>query len=157
MANNSFRDSVSSLGWSRRDPDIPVRTNASSSTPFLSRLQSLNPFSQGGYVQLPTHNEAPGAPLPASNRRDEEEGFFACKRKFSSIFRAHPARDLDRGDHLVCSPAILVTGVQFLRRERFMIAHVCSRGCDPTGETQRTLTASASSISMGSNAHLRCL
>lgn len=79
MANTSFRDSVNSLGWSRRDPDFPVRTNASSSTPFFSRLQSLNPFGQGGYVQLPTHNEGPGAPLPASNRRDEEEGFFARK------------------------------------------------------------------------------
>lgn len=80
MANNSFRDSVNSLGWSRRDPDFPVRTNNSSAeTPFLSRLQSLNPFGQGGYVQLPTHNEAPGAPLPAPTRREEEEGFFACK------------------------------------------------------------------------------
>ena len=39
----------------------------------------MNPFGQGGYVQLPTHNEAPGAPLPAPNRREEEEGFFACK------------------------------------------------------------------------------
>jgi hypothetical protein len=39
----------------------------------------MNPFGQGGYVQLPTHNEAPGAPLPASNRREEEEGFFACE------------------------------------------------------------------------------
>lgn len=78
MANNTFRDSVNSLGWSRRDPDLPVRTNASSDSPFFSRLQSLNPFGQGGYVQLPTH-EAPGAPLPAANRREEEEGFFACK------------------------------------------------------------------------------
>ncbi|KAJ5370309.1 uncharacterized protein N7496_006401 [Penicillium cataractarum] len=81
MANNSFRDSVNSLGWSRRDPDFPVRTNNSSAeTPFLSRLQSLNPFGQGGYVQLPTHNEAPGAPLPAPTRREEEEGFFALSR-----------------------------------------------------------------------------
>ncbi|KAJ5160475.1 uncharacterized protein N7482_007479 [Penicillium canariense] len=80
MANNSFRDSVNSLGWSRRDPDFPVRTNASAETPFLSRLQSLNPFGQGGYVQLPTHNEGPGAPLPAATRREEEEGFFALSR-----------------------------------------------------------------------------
>lgn len=79
MANNSFRDSVNSLGWSRRDPDLPVHTGSTSNTPFLSRLQSYNPFGDGGYVQLPTHNEAPGAPLPAPNRRDEEEGFFACK------------------------------------------------------------------------------
>ncbi|OGE47742.1 hypothetical protein PENARI_c037G01499 [Penicillium arizonense] len=80
MANNSFRDSVNSLGWSRRDPDLPVRTGASSSTPFFSRLQSLNPFGEGGYVQLPTHNDGPGAPLPAANRREEEEGFFALSR-----------------------------------------------------------------------------
>lgn len=79
MANNSFRDSVNSLGWSRRDPDLPVHTGSTSNTPFLSRLQSYNPFGDGGYVQLPTHNEAPGAPLPAPNRQAEEEGFFACK------------------------------------------------------------------------------
>jgi len=69
---------MSSLGWSRRDPDIPVST--SSSTPFLSRLQSLNPFSDGGYVRLPTTDEGPGAPLPAASRREEEEGFFALSR-----------------------------------------------------------------------------
>jgi hypothetical protein len=87
MANNSFRDSVNSLGWSRRDPDFPVRTNNSSAeTPFLSRLQSLNPFGQGGYVQLPTHNEGPGAPLPAATRREEEEGFFACKLTIVFVF-----------------------------------------------------------------------
>ncbi|KAJ5794301.1 hypothetical protein N7457_000900 [Penicillium paradoxum] len=80
MANNSFRDSVNSLGWSRRDPDLPVRTGASSNTSFFSRLQTYNPFGEGGYVQLPTHNEGPGAPLPAPNRREEEEGFFALSR-----------------------------------------------------------------------------
>ncbi|KAJ6131136.1 hypothetical protein N7523_001596 [Penicillium sp. IBT 18751x] len=80
MANNSFRDSVNSLGWSRRDPDLPVRTNASQDTSVFSRLQSLNPFGQGGYVQLPTHNEGPGAPLPAPTRQQEEEGFFALSR-----------------------------------------------------------------------------
>jgi hypothetical protein len=68
---------MNSLGWSRRDADIPV--NTSSSTPILSRLQSLNPFSDGGYVQLPTTSDGPGAPLPAPTRREEEEGFFACK------------------------------------------------------------------------------
>lgn len=79
MANNTFRDSVNSLGWSRRDPDFPVRTNNSADTSVFSRLQSYNPFGQGGYVQLPTHNEGPGAPLPAASRREEEEGFFARK------------------------------------------------------------------------------
>lgn len=75
MATTSFRDSVNSLGWSRRDPDLPVHTNASSS-PLLSRLQSLNPFARGeGYVQLPTHEGS----QPAASRREEEESVFACK------------------------------------------------------------------------------
>ncbi|RAH40197.1 putative Golgi traffic protein SFT2 [Aspergillus brunneoviolaceus CBS 621.78] len=79
MTTTSFRDSVNSLGWSRRDPDLPARTN-SSNAPFLSRLQSWNPFGQGeGYLQLPTH-EAPGAPLPAPTRREEEDSFFALSR-----------------------------------------------------------------------------
>ncbi|KAK0509481.1 hypothetical protein JMJ35_007875 [Cladonia borealis] len=77
MASTSFRDSLNSMGWSRRDPDIPANTTSS---PLLSRLQSLNPFSSGGYVRLPTHNEGPGAPLPAPSRREEEEGFFALSR-----------------------------------------------------------------------------
>ncbi|XHF97124.1 hypothetical protein AWENTII_000725 [Aspergillus wentii] len=76
MASTSFRDSVNSLGWSRRDADLPVRTNSSSSTPFLSKLSSLNPFGQGeGYVQLPTH-EGPGA----AGRREEEDSVFALNR-----------------------------------------------------------------------------
>lgn len=78
MASTAFRDSMSSLGWSRRDPDVPANTNPTSSTPFLSTLQSINPFAdRGGYVSLPTSNEGPGAPLPAPTRREEEEGFFA--------------------------------------------------------------------------------
>ncbi|KAL4942296.1 hypothetical protein BDV06DRAFT_165532 [Aspergillus oleicola] len=78
MASTSFRDSVNSLGWARREGDTPANTG--SSTPFLSRLQSFNPFGQGeGYLQLPTH-EAPGAPLPAPNRREEEDAFFALSR-----------------------------------------------------------------------------
>ncbi|KAL4813670.1 Got1/Sft2-like family-domain-containing protein [Aspergillus spinulosporus] len=77
MASTSFRDSVNSLGWSRREGDALANTN---STPFFSRLQSLNPFGQGdGYLQLPTH-EAPGAPLPAPSRREEEDTFFALSR-----------------------------------------------------------------------------
>ncbi|KAL2011700.1 hypothetical protein VTN00DRAFT_4418 [Thermoascus crustaceus] len=77
MASSSFRDSINSLGWSRREPDYSTR--ASSSTPFLSKLQSLNLFGREGYVQLPTH-ESPGAPLPAPTRRDEEDSFFALSR-----------------------------------------------------------------------------
>lgn len=55
---------------------MPANTNASN--PLLSKISSLNPFGQRGYVQLPTH-ESPGAPLPAPTRREEEEGWFACK------------------------------------------------------------------------------
>ncbi|KAL8947534.1 MAG: hypothetical protein Q9222_006195 [Ikaeria aurantiellina] len=77
MASASFRDSMNSMGWTRREPDIPA--NTSSSTPILSKLQSLNPFGDSGYVRLPTQ-EAPGAPLPAPSRREEEEGWFALSR-----------------------------------------------------------------------------
>ncbi|KAL2258761.1 hypothetical protein VTK26DRAFT_7800 [Humicola hyalothermophila] len=78
MASASFRDSINSLGWSRRDADLPVNTSQQSG--FLSSLKSLNPFGgDRGYFQLPT-TEGSGAPLPASNRRDEEEGWFALSR-----------------------------------------------------------------------------
>jgi len=77
MASESFRNSMNSLGWSRRDPDLPV--NTSSSTPILSKIQSLNPFGSGGYVRLPTQ-ENPGGQLPAPTRREEEEGWFALSR-----------------------------------------------------------------------------
>ncbi|KAG7292271.1 hypothetical protein NEMBOFW57_002306 [Staphylotrichum longicolle] len=77
MASTSFRDSINSLGWSRRNADIPVNTAPQGG--FLSSLQSLNPFGDRGYVQLPT-TEGPGAPLPAPSRREEEEGWFALSR-----------------------------------------------------------------------------
>ncbi|KAF2746483.1 SFT2-domain-containing protein [Sporormia fimetaria CBS 119925] len=76
MASASFRDSLNSLGWSRRDADVPVDTSPPS---FMGRLQGLNPFGSGGYVRLPT-TENPGAPLPAPTRREEEEGWFALSR-----------------------------------------------------------------------------
>jgi len=80
MASSSFRDSMNSLGWSRRAADEPINTRTSSN-PILGRLQSLNPFGSGGYVQLPTtEGEGPGAPLPARTRREEEEGWFALSR-----------------------------------------------------------------------------
>ena len=84
MASASFRDSMNSLGWSRRDPDVPVTT--SQNTPILSKLQSFNPFGGSGSVRLPTH-EGPGAPLPAPTRREEEEAWFACKTSiYHSLF-----------------------------------------------------------------------
>ncbi|KAM3073151.1 Protein transport protein sft2 [Clarireedia jacksonii] len=77
MASSSFRDSMNSLGWSRRDPDVPV--NTAQQTGLLSSIKSLNPFGNNGYVRLPT-TEGPGAPLPARTRREEEEGWFALSR-----------------------------------------------------------------------------
>jgi len=76
MASSSFRDSINSLGWSRRDSDVPVNTSQQSG--LLSSIKSLNPFSDRGYVQLPT-TEGAGAPLPAPTRREEEEGWLACE------------------------------------------------------------------------------
>jgi hypothetical protein len=76
MASASFRESMNSLGWSRRDPDLLVNTSQQSG--LLSSIQSLNPFGDRGYVQLPT-TEGAGAPLPGRNRREEEEGWFACE------------------------------------------------------------------------------
>ncbi|KAK3941877.1 Got1/Sft2-like family-domain-containing protein [Diplogelasinospora grovesii] len=77
MASTSFRDSINSLGWSRRDADLPVNTSQQSG--LLSSLKSLNPFGDRGYVQLPT-TEGSGAPLPAPSRREEEEGWFVLSR-----------------------------------------------------------------------------
>ncbi|KAK0279888.1 Protein transport protein sft2 [Friedmanniomyces endolithicus] len=77
MASSSFRDSMNSLGWSRSE--VPV--NTAQQSPLLGRLQRLNPFSDEGFVRLPTREgEGPGAPLPARTRREEEEGFFALSR-----------------------------------------------------------------------------
>ncbi|KAI1268803.1 Got1/Sft2-like family-domain-containing protein [Xylariaceae sp. FL1019] len=76
MASSSFRESMNSLGWSRRDDDY---ANTNQQTGLLSSIKSLNPFGDRGYVQLPT-TEGPGAPLPASNRREEEEGWFVLSR-----------------------------------------------------------------------------
>ncbi|GJC99764.1 golgi traffic protein [Colletotrichum higginsianum] len=72
MASTSFRDSMNSLGWSRRDQDVPVNTAQQSG--LMSSIKSLNPFQNNSYIQLPT-TEGAGAPLPAANRREEEEGF----------------------------------------------------------------------------------
>ncbi|KAF9695816.1 hypothetical protein EKO04_006209 [Ascochyta lentis] len=74
MASASFRDSMNSLGWSRREPDAPVNTAPPS---VMDRVSNL--FGAGGYVRLPISESNPGAPLPAPTRREEEEGFFARK------------------------------------------------------------------------------
>ncbi|GKT63668.1 GOLGI traffic protein [Colletotrichum tofieldiae] len=77
MASTSFRDSMNSLGWSRRDQDVPVNTAQQSG--LMSSIKSLNPFQNNSYIQLPT-TEGAGAPLPAANRREEEEGFATLSR-----------------------------------------------------------------------------
>jgi hypothetical protein len=67
---------MNSLGWSRRDQ--PVNTNTTK--PLLGGLSRWNPFGGEGGLSLPTtEGEGPGAPLPAPSRREEEEGWFACK------------------------------------------------------------------------------
>lgn len=78
MAADSFRSQMNSLGWSRRDE--PINTTASS--PFLNKLQSLNPFGTGGYVRLPTTSEPLPAQLPAQTRQEEEAGWLACESYF---------------------------------------------------------------------------
>ncbi|KAI9884375.1 MAG: bHLH/Zip transcription factor [Watsoniomyces obsoletus] len=79
MASASFRESMNSLGWSRRDPP-PTRVATTPPPPTVwSRLTSLNPFAGEGHVRLPTH-ENPGAALPAPTRREEEEGWFFLSR-----------------------------------------------------------------------------
>jgi hypothetical protein len=71
MASTTFRDSMNSLGWSRRDEPV----NTSQQSGLMSSIQSLNPFGDRGYVRLPT-TEGAGAPLPQPSRREEEEGWF---------------------------------------------------------------------------------
>jgi len=68
---------MNSLGWSRRDTDVPV--NTAQQTGLLSSIKSLNPFGDSGYVRLPT-TEGAGAPLPARNRREEEDAWFVLSR-----------------------------------------------------------------------------
>lgn len=88
MASSSFGDRVNSLGWSRREQTA----NTSKPSGVYGTLQKLNPFSDQGYVRLPIaeNEEAPGAPLPARSRREEEEGWFARKSRSPSIHASHP-------------------------------------------------------------------
>jgi len=80
----SFRDRMNDLGWSRREE--PVTTQPPN--PILGTLSRFNPFGRDGFVQLPTaEGEAPGAPLPARTRREEEEGWFARKSETPSAYK----------------------------------------------------------------------
>ncbi|KLJ09154.1 hypothetical protein EMPG_15426 [Blastomyces silverae] len=78
MASASFRDSMNSMGWARREPDTPS-TNRTTSNSVFSSLQSLNPFADRGYVQLPAQDDS-AAPLPAPTRREEDETWFSLTR-----------------------------------------------------------------------------
>ncbi|KAL1899377.1 Protein transport protein sft2 [Ceratocystis pirilliformis] len=71
MASASFRDSMNSLGWSRREP-APIVTAAPAQSGFMSSLQSINPFGNSGYIQLPSDQ---GLPPPVQSSR-QEEGFL---------------------------------------------------------------------------------
>lgn len=103
MASASFRESMNSLGWSRREPDAPVNTAPPS---VMDRLSSLNPFGAGGYVRLPISETNPGAPLPAPTRREEEEGWFACKYTRFDFVAMHWRPLLTRS---ITSPSIFET------------------------------------------------
>lgn len=78
MASASFRDSIGSLGWSRRQDEEPVSTTPE--TGLMASIRNFNPFQDRSYVRLPTSESGPGAPLPAPTRREEEEGWFALSR-----------------------------------------------------------------------------
>lgn len=102
MASSSFRDSINSLGWSRRDEPV----NTSQQSGLLSSIQSLNPFQGGsGYVRLPT-TESAGAPLPAPTRREEEEGWFVRKStlKYYLIFTYGISAPLQRDMCIASEP-----------------------------------------------------
>ena len=90
MASSSFGDRVNSLGWSRREQTA----NTSKPSGIYGTLQKLNPFGEQGYVRLPVteNEEAPGAPLPARTRREEEEGWFARKSCSPSNIAPTPIR-----------------------------------------------------------------
>lgn len=82
MASASFRESMNSLGWSRREQPAPVTPNNASSGStggFLSSLRGYNLFSGGGYVQLPSQES--GTP-PAQ----DGEGLFSCRLLFLFCF-----------------------------------------------------------------------
>lgn len=109
---------MNSLGWSRRDPDLPVNTSQQSG--LLSSIQSLNPFGNRSYVQLPV-TEGPGAPLPASNRRDEEEGWLACELNPTIIYYLYlyPSSP----PHYLPLQCALVTGMCVFRAPCLTVAH----------------------------------
>ncbi|USP74602.1 hypothetical protein yc1106_01876 [Curvularia clavata] len=125
MASASFRESMNSLGWSRRESQAPVSTAPPS---LLDRIQNLNPFAEGGYVRLPTTETNPGAPLPAPSRREEEEGWFALSRwdrllVFGGLLLAALAM-------FATCIGLMFTPVFLVRPRKFAIFH-CNIGTGP--------------------------
>ncbi|EGC43076.1 SFT2 domain-containing protein [Histoplasma capsulatum var. duboisii H88] len=78
MASASFRDSMNSLGWTLGQPDT-ASTNRTTSKSVFASIQSLNPFADRGYVQLPAQDDS-AASLPAPTRREEDETWFSLTR-----------------------------------------------------------------------------
>ena len=75
---------MNDIGWSRREQPA----NTQPQNPLLGTLSRFNPFGGDSYVHLPTtEGEAPGAPLPARTRREEEEGWFARKSETPSAYK----------------------------------------------------------------------
>ena len=71
---SAFRNSLNSIGWSRRtaDPDL--------STAQPSFLERINPFRQSGYIRLPTSQQDLPAQLPAPTARQENAAWFALSQ-----------------------------------------------------------------------------
>ena len=119
MASASFRESMNSLGWSRREADAPVSTAAPS---VMDRVSNL--FGAGGYVRLPISESNPGAPLPAPTRREEEEGWFARK---SETFAAYmlPAAARASAHARLCSTLCSVGFPQTQGEGELTCFHAC--------------------------------
>ncbi|CBX92302.1 hypothetical protein LEMA_P050080.1 [Plenodomus lingam JN3] len=143
MASASFRDSMGSLGWSRREADVPVNTSSPS---VLSRLQNLNPFGTGGYVSLPITETNPGAPLPAPTRREEEEAWFALSRwdrllVFGGLLLAALAM-------FATSIGIMFTPIFLVRPRKFAILFLHRRSTAvPAGDELESVTSLATARS----------
>jgi len=71
---STFRNSLSSIGWSRRtaDPDL--------STSKPSFFERINPFRESGYIRLPTSQQDLPAQLPAPSAQQENAGWFALSQ-----------------------------------------------------------------------------
>jgi len=72
---SSFRASLASIGWSRRQPDSDI------STAQPSFFQRINPFNQTGHIRLPTtEQDVPPTQLPAPTAQEEAGAWFALSQ-----------------------------------------------------------------------------